>query len=45
MSEKTEYAKSLGYRENLPVIVFDGFVVSHGNAEWLIFCERLRMQA
>ncbi|WP_390619230.1 hypothetical protein [Maricurvus nonylphenolicus] len=42
MSDKTEYAKSLGYHGEQSVIVIDGKVVSHGFLDWLAFCYKLR---
>jgi hypothetical protein len=38
----TDFARSLGYQAIKPVLVQDGLVVSHRNAEWFTFCNQLR---
>lgn len=39
--DKTAYCRALGYRGRRRVIVLDGRVPSHGNADWFEFCESL----
>lgn len=40
--DKTEYARSLGYKGDALVIVNDGRVISHGGVSWLDFCDCVR---
>lgn len=35
--DKTEYAKANGYKEEKPVMVLDGRVVSHRSKSWFDF--------
>lgn len=43
-NDVTAYARSIGYQGKRPVQVQDGVVISHGNQDWGVFCERLREQ-
>jgi hypothetical protein len=40
-TDKTAYAKSLGYTGTKKVIVVDGRVTSHRGVDWFLFCEKL----
>lgn len=42
MNNFTEYARTLGYKGEKPVLVKDGKVVSHRQVCWFKFCEKLR---
>lgn len=44
-SDLTSYARYIGYRGDKTVLVSDGRVVSHRNADWFDFCHRLGQQA
>lgn len=44
MTDKSDYARCLGYQGNKPVQVRDGRVISHRNVDWVRFCELLRQQ-
>lgn len=41
-SDRTEYARNLGYKGIARVLVQDGLVVSHCYQDWLMFCGALR---
>ncbi|KXS55292.1 MAG: hypothetical protein AWU57_278 [Marinobacter sp. T13-3] len=43
-SDKTDYARSMGYQGERPVLVSDGRVVSHRNQDWFEFCAKCRKQ-
>lgn len=36
--DATDYCRSIGYTGEKPVVVLDGKVVSHNNADWFEFC-------
>lgn len=40
--DKTGYAKANGYKEEKPVMVLDGRVVSHRSKSWFDFMEDVR---
>jgi hypothetical protein len=40
-TDKTEYARSIGYTGTKPVIVLDGKVISHRKSNWFTFCNVL----
>lgn len=42
--DKTAYARAIGYRDEKPVLVCDGKVVSHRSQSWSSFCEKLHRQ-
>ena len=42
MTDKTEYARSLGYNGPAPILVEDGKVLSYENKDWFLFCEECR---
>lgn len=39
--DKTAYARLIGYTGKKPVLVSDGKVTSHRNADWSAFCANL----
>ena len=41
-TDKTEYAKMIGYKGEDKVMVLDGVVISHENKEWMDFCHDIR---
>lgn len=41
-NDVTDFARSLGYHATKRVFVLNGRVVSHRNADWFAFCNRLR---
>lgn len=44
MSDKSLYARSIGYEGNKTVIVSDEKVISHRSVDWFEFCYRLRQR-
>lgn len=41
-TDKTAYARSLGYQGRASVLVQDGLVVSHCYQDWFSFCESIQ---
>lgn len=41
-TDRTAYARTLGYTGVSMVLVFDGLVVTHGYQDWMLFCNTLR---
>ena len=39
--DTTGYCRALGYKGGTPVRVLDGRVITHRNANWFEFCQRL----
>jgi hypothetical protein len=43
-TDRSMYARSLGYAGSRRVVVLDGKVITHRRADWFLFCEACRRQ-